>query len=220
MRLTLTSALLLLCCSPLWAADADNAQQWRISILASEISTSSSNEYSNDDAHGGIGLGIAYAPNPQWDVELTVSSQTHVSPSAIFIHTGPSEGAGPQIYQSFEFRRYRVMPIDLTATRHFLTGQQISPYVRAGLRYVEAPEDRDPQIFGVINPGGVPFYPVVLPESGFNFSDRASAQVGAGARIRLTPRTAIRVEADRLLRSSSTDFDPLTRYAVGLSFLF
>jgi hypothetical protein len=223
MRLTLIPALLLslLCCNPLWAADAADPQQWRISILASEISTSSSNQYGNDDAHGGIGLGIAYVPNPQWDVELTVSSQTHISPSAIFIRTGPLEGPGQQTYQSFEFRRYRVMPIDLTATRHFLTGQQISPYVRAGVRYVEAPEDRAPQFFvGVIDPAGVPYYPVVLPESGFNFSDRASAEVGAGARIRLTPRTAIRVEADRLLRSSSADFDPLTRYAVGLSWMF
>lgn len=219
MRLTLISALSLLCCNPLWAADAGDSQQWRISILASEIS-SSSNDVPTDDAHGGIGLGIAYVPNPQWDVELTVSTQTHVSPSAVFIHSGPPEGPGQQIYQSFEYRRYRVMPIDVSATRHFLTGSQISPYVRAGLRYVQAPEDRYTQIVGVGSPDSVPYYSVVLPGSGFNFSDRTSGQVGAGARIRLTPRTAIRLEADRLLRSSRSDFDPLTRYAVGLSWMF
>jgi hypothetical protein len=218
MRLTLISALSLLCCNPLWAADPATDGQWRISILASEISTSS-NEFHSEEAHGGVGLGLAYVPSPQWDVELSVASQSHVSPSAVFIRTVPVDGGAEQTYQSFEFRRYRVMPVDLTATRHFLVGQQISPYVRAGLRYVEAPDDRTSRI-GFIVPGPIAYFPIELPESGFNFSDRASAQVGAGVRIRLTPRTAIRAEANRLLRSSGVDFDPLTRYAVGLSWMF
>lgn len=220
MRLTVTSALLLLCCNSLWAADADGTDgKWRISILASEISTSN-NEFSTDDPHGGLGVGLAYAPNANWDVELTASSQTHISPSTVAFYVPPINGGEQQIYYSFEFQRYRVMPIDLTATRHFLNDQVISPYVRAGLRYVRAPRDKFQQFPVVFGPVQVPFYPVQNEETGFNFSDRASGQVGAGLRIRLTPRTAIRGEVNRLLRSEGVDFDPLTRYAVGLSFLF
>jgi hypothetical protein len=227
MRLTVTSALFMLCCNSLWAADAEGTDgKWRISILASEISTSSTNEFSNDDPHGGVGIGLAYAPNAKWDVELTASSQTHISPSAVFFRVPPFNGGPEQTYESFEFQKYRVVPIDLTATRHFLTDQVIAPYVRAGFRYVRAPEDKVRQFITIIGPTtvdptiSVPYYPVHLEESGFNFSDRASAEVGAGLRLRLTPRTAIRAEANRLLRSEGADFDPLTRFAVGLSFLF
>jgi hypothetical protein len=225
MRLTGYTALFLLCCHSFWAADAAESP-WRISILASEISTAN-NEFSTDDPHGGLGVGLAYAPNAQWDAELTVSSQTHVSPSQISVYTPTTPGAPGVIYSSFEFRRYRVAPIDLTATRHFLPEQTISPYVRAGLRYVQAPDDKASRFpFFVpsdnVPPGTiqVPYYPISTPNDGFNFSDRTSAQVGAGVKVRLTPRTAIRAEANRLLRSGEVDFDPLLRYAVGLSFMF
>jgi hypothetical protein len=91
------------------------------------------------------------------------------------------------------------------------------------VRYVGAPDDPAPT-----NTIITPFQPIQYPtggivpvSEGFNFKgDRTSAQVGAGARIRLTPRTAIRAEINRLIRSESVDFDPLSRYAVGLSWLF
>jgi hypothetical protein len=105
--------------------------------------------------------------------------------------------------------------MDLSVTRHFLTGQAIAPYVRAGVRYVAAPDD----------PAAASFFPtttipIVQVEQGFGFNDRVSAQAGAGVRLRLTPRTAFRAEATRLLRSEEIDFDPLTRYAAGLTFTF
>src|SRR5688572_278202 len=73
------SALFLLCCSSLWAADAADSQ-WRISVLASEISSGPDNQPWSDDQQAGVGLGFAYAPTAQWDVELTVASRSHVSP--------------------------------------------------------------------------------------------------------------------------------------------
>jgi hypothetical protein len=36
----------------------------------------------------------------------------------------------------------------------------------------------------------------------------------------LTPRTVIRAEAMRLIRSDAAEFDPLTRFAAGLSWVF
>jgi hypothetical protein len=132
---------------------------------------------------------------------------------------GPSDQVGT-FYPVTEFRRYRVTPIDVSATRHFLVDGPIAPYVRAGVRYVSAPDDPTP-FTSVIVPTEYPYNPAFMPVSeGFNFGDRTSGQVGAGARIRLTSRTAIRAEVNRLIRSQEADFDPLTRYAVGLTWLF
>lgn len=218
MRRTLIhSAFLLLSCSSLWAEDAGSGK-WRLSILASEISAPSSDALSSEDVHAGVSLGIAYAPTAQWDVELTAASQSHTSPYArLFYFPGP-EGTPGTIYMSFEYRRYRVTPFDLSVTRHFRTDQAIAPYVRAGVRYVESPGGAEELL--IPTPG--PFLnndPYGLRQ-GFGFSDRLSTQAGAGVRIRMTPRTAVRAEVNRLLRSEGVDFDPLTRYSVGLSWLF
>ena len=219
-KLRLFTTLIMLCCSSLFAADA-SSNQWRISVLAAEISTGNHQPWS-DDGEAGIGLGIAYAPVPQWDVELTVASQDHVSPyTGFFFVQLPGQETG-MVVPTTEFRRYRVTPLDLTATRHFLTDGPIAPYVRAGVRYVGAPADPAPATtFVSPYPFQPPFSGGFIPATeGFHLDDRTSAQVGAGARIRLTPRTAIRAEVNRLIRSDQADFDPLTRYAVGLSWLF
>jgi opacity protein-like surface antigen len=218
MRRTLIhSALLLLCSSSLWAADA-SGNRWRLSILASEISAPSSDAFSSEETHAGVSLGIAYAPTAQWDVELTAASQTHISPYArLFFFPGP-EGTPGTVYSSFEYRRYRVTPLDLSVTRHFRTDQAIAPYVRAGVRYVESPGGAEELL--IPTPGPFLFNDPNGLREGFGLSDRLSTQAGAGVRIRMTPRTAVRAEVNRLLRSEGVDFDPLTRYAVGLSWMF
>src|ERR1051326_34442 len=208
MRRIITLCALLFSCSSLWAADA--VDHWRISILASEISPGR-DQPGSEDPHAGISVGIAYLPAPQWDVELTAGSQSHISPYTRFTYLPI---AGGLVAPFTELRQYRVRPVDLAVTRHFLVGQAVMPYVRAGLRYVDAPSD--PQAITTIGvvPVEGPAFPVNVP-GGFGFRDRVSAQAGAGVRVRLTERTALRAEADRLLRSEGTDFDPLTRYAVG-----
>lgn len=223
-RALISSVLLLLCCSPLWAADAAGTR-WRLSILASEISSPSDNDRTfagtsySDDVHAGVALGVAYAPTPQWDVELTVASQTHISPYTRFFYSPGPAGAPGFTVPGTEFRRYRVTPLDVSVTRHFRVDQVIAPYLRAGVRHVSAPDDPTPStsVIGPFQPGG----PILIPVTeGFGLSDRLSTQAGAGVRVRLTPRTAVRAEVNRLLRSEGADFDPLTRYAVGLSWLF
>jgi hypothetical protein len=200
---------------------ADNTDpRWRISILASEISTSGSQPWS-DDPHAGIGVGVAYAPSPQWDLELTVSSQSHRSPYTRLVYFPGVNGTPGLVAPFFEFREYHVRPVDLSMTRHFLTDQPIAPYVRAGVRYVDAPEDNGTASFIIpAFPGGDALSPPFQFSEGFGFRDRVSAQAGAGVRVRVTPRTAFRVEATRLIRSDKVDFDPLTRYAAGVSWLF
>lgn len=218
------SALSLFCCSSLWAADAIESQ-WRVSVMASELSSSQAGQPWSEGTHAGLGVGVAYTPVPQWDVELTVASQSYVSPYTRFVTivlpNGNEGQVQPYLVPSTEYKPYRVTPFDLTATRHFLEDQPIAPYVRAGVRYVDAPNDPPPTttFSGYFPPGNNPVFGVPVTE-GFNFDDRISAQLGAGARIRLTPRTALRAEVNRLLRSDGTDFDPLTRYSVGLSWMF
>jgi hypothetical protein len=190
-----------------WADDVLD-DRWRISILAAGISTEA-NEFAGQrvqDAHAGIAVGVAYAPAPQWDVEMTVASQTHRSPYTRYFYLPGPDGTPGQVFPGTEFREYRVMPVDLSVTRHFLVDRPIAPYVRAGVRYVNAPDDPSPTLCCV--------------HEGFGVDDRTSAQAGAGVRVRLTPRTALRAEATRLLRSEGIDFDPLTRYAIGVSWLF
>jgi len=215
MRRTLILCALLFSCSSLWAGGTGDG--WRISILASEISQGGNQPWS-EDPHAGISVGFAYAPVPQWDIELTAGSQSHVSPYTRFVVIPIGGGlTGPAPFT--EFHRYRVRPVDLTVTRHFLPGQAVMPYVRAGLRYVDAPND--PQAITTIGvvPVEGPAFPVTVAE-GFGFRNRMSGEAGAGVRVRLTERTALRVEANRLLRSDGTDFDPLTRYAAGVSWKF
>ena len=214
----LLSTIFLFSCSALWAADP-SADRWRVSILASEIATSETSPW--DDTHAGVSVGVAYAPTPQWDVELTAARQSHTSPYTRFM-IFPSPNGGPvQMFPVTEFHEYRVMPLDLSLTRHFLTDQAIAPYVRAGVRYVDAPDDPS----ATFTIAGIPPFPsqvpgAILAREGFGLRDRTSVQAGAGVRVRLTPRTAFRGEVTRLLRSERADFDPLTRVAVGVSWLF
>ena len=217
MRHTLIVTALLLLCSSAFAAD--RSDRWRVSILAAEISDATSHPWS-DDAHAGISVGLAYVPTPQWDVELTAASQSHISAYTRVFYVPMPDGVPGSLYPVTEFHRYRVMPVDLSVTRHFLADQPIAPYVRAGLRYVQSPRDPATQSFIVpyYSPGqDIRFIPV---SEGFGFGDRTSAQAGAGVRVRLTPRTAVRAEATRLLRSDKADFDPLTRFGLGVSWVF
>lgn len=199
---------------------------WRISVLATEMSGSERAAWS-DGLHPGVGLGLAYAPTPLWDVELTVASQTHTSPYTRIFYATSTPGTPGLVYPVTEFHEYRVTPVDLSATRHLLPDQPISPYVRAGVRYVKAPADpygSTLEMYPVPMTDYVPL-PVTgdgpIPVTGgFGFSDRVSAQAAAGMRVRLTERMALRAEATRLLRSDEAEFDPLMHYAVGLSWLF
>lgn len=219
MRKFLTLLTLLLCSSAAFADD-----RWRVSVLAAEFSTEKSRFAGtttwDDDPHAGVAVGIAYAPTPQWDAELTVASQTHRSPYTRFLYTPIPGQPGGIVYPVTEFHDYRVMPVDFSVTRHFLADQAIAPYVRAGVRYVEAPDDPGP------GSAATPFLspdiqiPIMPLYEGFGLDDRMSAQAGAGVRVRVTPRTAFRIEATRLLRDERSDFDPLLRYAAGVSWAF
>lgn len=172
----------LLFAAPLFAAD----EPWRVSVMR---------------VQRGFSASMAYAPRPAWDVEGAVSEQSYDGPTAPPFLGGPP--ATPH---------YTLRPVDLFLTHHFLSGSRVSPYVRAGARYVRTPDGTHVTRF--FSDGTPP------RDEGFKFVTRDSAQLGAGARLRLTPRSALRVEVIRLLRSDASHYDPQTRAAAGLSWHF
>lgn len=152
----------------------------------------------------GYGAAVAYAPSAAWDVEVAVSERSYEQPFTTF-----SAGTNLAIPIT-EFRHYTAHPIDLFVTRHFPTAGRVAAFVHAGARYVELP-GQQPRTTIVVN----------LPVTSFSGSEhRTSAQAGGGVRLRLTPRTALRAEVTRLLRSKESRLDPLTRAAAGLSWRF
>jgi len=69
------TALTLFCCTAIWAEEP----QFRVSLLASEISgEGGGNELSNETTQLGYGIGLAYAPVPDYDIELTVNSSDNL----------------------------------------------------------------------------------------------------------------------------------------------
>ena len=229
-RLIPLSFLLLICNIAAYAADAPD--RWRLSVLAAEMSDD--HEVWND-VHAGVALGVAYQVRPAWDVELSVADQAYRSPyTQFFSFNMPGTNGGPATVINLPvttFRRYRVHPVDLVAAHQFLATSRFSPYVRVGARYVQAPSDGTPggTTFTPVGPAipigpGIPVgtpTPGLTPVTvGYHLGNRTDAEAGAGFRFWLTERTAVRIDAVRLLRRSSVDFDPLTRYAAGLSWKF
>jgi len=206
-RLIALSFALFVCSSAAQAADLSD--RWRISILASEMSNT---HEPWSDLHAGVGIAVAYELAKHTDVELTASNQTYRAPYLTFVPGFQPDGS---LLPVTIFRRYHVLPIDLTLTRHFLTTSRVSPYVRGGVRYVDAPDGAGYSVSFVPLSGGL--YRV---ETGQGLGNRTSLEAGGGVQLNLTSRTAIRLEAMRLLRSERVQFDPLTRFAAGVSWKF
>jgi hypothetical protein len=149
----------------------------------------------------GYGAAVAYAPSAEWDVEAAVSERQYDYPITTFF--------GPTPITEVWHRTAR--PIDLFVTRHFPAAGRVAPFVHAGARYVALPAYR-PRPTTLVNG---------LPATIFTgMQRRTSAQAGGGLRVRLTPRTALRAEVTRLLRSEETHLDPLLRAVAGISWHF
>ena len=180
-----TFLLLLLLATPVFA---QSPERWRASVLR---------------VQHGYGAAIAYAPSAAWDFEAGVGERSYV----LLTILPTAAPAGQPVIPAVIAHEYSAHPLDLFVTRHFAPEARVSPYVRAGARYVEGRGER------LGTAGDLPVTRIVLER-------RPSVQVGAGARVRLTPRTALRLEAARLLRSDAAQFDPLSRVAAGVSWQF
>ena len=211
MRTSLLAALLL-------ATVAVHAAEhpWRVSVLATDISNQRIHPW-DDGLNAGIGVAVSYAPSEAWDAELSVASQEHrtLYTRCVSSLDYPEIPEGV-VYPSSEYRNLTVHPISLSATRRFRTAQRVSPYVRAGVRYINAPSDPESPYVGV----AIPYAGFEPVRPGFNLSDRTSAEAGVGVRLRLTDRTYLRADVMRLLRSDGSAIDPLTRGSAGVTWKF
>lgn len=209
---TLTLAALLLANVAVHAAE----HPWRVSVLATDISNQRIHPW-DDGFNAGIGVAVAYALNEAWDAELSVASQEHRTLYTRFVTSYDFPGIPEGVfYPSSEYRDLTVHPITLSATRRFLAAQRVSPYVRAGVRYINAPSDPESPLFAPTTTD-LNFEPV---DPGFNLSDRTSLEAGVGVRLRLTDRTFLRADVMRLLRSDGSPIDPLTRGSAGVTWKF
>ena len=192
---TVIRLLLFALSAPLFADD----RPWRVGVVKVE--------------HG-YAASVAYVPRPLWEIEACVADQSFMK-AVSYSDNVPGHGQVSVLV----FGRYRVHPVDLFVTRRFLTGARLSPYVRLGARHVNEPPA-----------SGAVIIPQTSPENGrlliprvnkvFGLTDRDSAEAGAGAQLRLTPRTALRVDLTRLLRNKGVQFDRLTRLTAGLTWKF
>ena len=208
---TLTLAALLLATVAVHATE----HPWRVSVLATDISNQRIHPW-DDGFNAGIGVAVSYAASEAWDAELSVASQEHRTLYTRFVSSldYPEIPEGV-VYPASEYRNFTVHPISLSATRRFLTANRVSPYVRAGVRYINAPSD--PENPFVVAPPYNGFEPV---QPGFNLDDRTSVEAGVGVRLRLTDRTSLRADVMRLLRSDGSAIDPLTRGSAGVTWKF
>ena len=84
-----------------------------------------------------------------------------------------------------------------------------TPRLSAGARYVRAPI-----AWYRARVGQIPFYGNA--RQGREYSDRTSAEVTAGADLRLTRRVALRGDVQRLLRHAGSPYDRRTTASFGL----
>lgn len=189
---------------------------WRVSVLATDISNQRIHAW-DDGFNAGVGVAVSYAPTEAWDAELSVASQEHRAPYTRFVTSNdfPQLPEG-EVLPVSEYRNFTVHPVSLDVTRRFAATRRVSPYVRAGVRYIDAPSDPKSPVV-VMQPPYAGFQPV---QPGFNVSDRTSVEAGAGVRVRLTDRTFLRADVMRLLRSDGSIIDPLTRGSAGVTWKF
>lgn len=208
---TLTFAALLFATVAVHATE----HPWRVSVLATDISNQRIHPW-DDGFNAGIGVAVSYAASEAWDAELSVASQEHRTLYTRFVSSldYPEIPEGV-VYPSSEYRNFTVHPISLSATRRFRAAQRVSPYVRAGVRYINAPSD--PESPFVVAP---PYNGLEPVRPGFNLDDRTSVEAGVGVRLRLTDRTFLRADVMRLLRSDGSAIDPLTRGSAGVTWKF
>jgi opacity protein-like surface antigen len=187
------------------AASAADSSTTQLSFFTSNLSYGQSNGQSQ--WAGGAGLAISRAWNPHWSTELAVAVQRERGPFTMFSAIGGPSGLLPVT----QLRSFTIYPADLTTQYRFFNSSRWTPYVTAGARYVGAPQSSHIEIIpGMANLAG----------TGWHMAERRSLEAGAGLSVRITPRVGLRLDAMRLLRSDSVNYDPLLRTSIGVSFHF
>ena len=207
MKRIVVAVAVLFCAVSAFAADGAKTQ---FTVFTTNIGYAESS-VSGSHWSGGFGFALSHDWTSRWSTELAISQEQH---RAAYATSFASDAAG-HVLITRETRSFTVFPVDVTTRYQFTNSSRWTPYVSAGLRYVDAPSTGTPAVFSVTTPGG----PVFM-QTGFGFQPRTSAQLGAGTLLRITPRFGLRFDVNRLLRSEGVNYDPLTRTSLGVSWRF
>jgi hypothetical protein len=216
MKRSLLAAALLLC-SLTANADDLRAGTKQLSFFITDPSFTESHSQGSD-VSGGAGLAFSYVFAPQWSAQLSVAAQEHrdVFTRSVQVVTDPN---GTVLYAPVTtVENVRTYPIELLGKYHFLNESRWTPFLGAGVRYVQAPDV--PSQFQFVTPPpsgiGVP----TLFTGGARYGNRTSAEVAGGVALRITPKLSLDLEARRLLRSDGVAYDPVNRGVIGVSWRF
>lgn len=189
-------------------AEDPTARPLRVSFFVNQLAYS---EGSSSSFEAGAGVALTYAVTSNWSAEVGVGMQRRHSHYQTPVPIDGPPGSFRVEQRSLDMDTY---PVDLTAQYRLPSFSRFSPYVGAGMRYV-----RGPAVGGMFVSTGNPDHPYTQVNT-FYADNRASAQVMAGAVLRLTSRAGLLFDVRRLLRSDNVSYDPLTKGSVGFTWKF
>jgi outer membrane protein W len=218
MRRNLVAAGLLSLCAFTVSADDLRQGSKQLSLFVTDPSfTESSSTGSN--VSGGTGLAFSYVFARQWSAQLSVAAQEHKEVITRFTTILVDPQTGTTVFAPVTtVEKVHTYPVELLARYHFLNGSRWTPFLGAGVRYVQAPDGA----YGL--PAAIPPPTIGGPPTFFSngptYHDRTSAEVAGGVALRITPAVSLDIEARRLLRSEGVRYDPINRAVIGVSWRF
>jgi len=186
------AALLLLFSLPAFAQSSNT-----VSVFVTDLSLSSSmigNAMIDATAYG---ASFDHRFNGRFSGELSVGSQRASRHLRIFTSSTEPKNV---LYT------YRIYPIDVTVSYHFLSGSRWNPYLGAGLRQV------NDTFHGYEGVSRTAFYRGVV--------HTLDPEISGGITLQLGRTLGLRFDAKEVLRSRSDVADPKLKASAGLSFRF
>lgn len=216
MKRSLFAAALLLAAAAVHADDLRTGTKQFSFFLTDPSFTETRSQGSN--VSGGAGLAFSYVFARQWSAQLSIAAQEHRDVFTRFTPVATPEGT--VLFAPLStVETVRTFPVELLGKYHFFNESRWTPFLGAGVRYVQAPNI--PSTFQTFVPEPIgSAAPGTLFVSGPRYGTRTSAELAAGVALRITPSLSLDLEARRLLRSDGLPYDPVNRGVIGLSWRF
>lgn len=153
---------------------------------------------------GGVGIAYSHAWSSRWSTEASMAFERHHMQATQFLPVVVNGKISVVPVTAPE--RVDTFPFDLMMHYSFANSSRWTPRIGAGVRHVSSPDVTVPATI-------IAGQPIILEHP----SSRLSAQLEAGALLRLTKNFGLDFNVKRLVRSDAVPFDPLTRGAAGVS---
>ena len=194
-RLVIAIALVFVAVSAV-AADPQNGRT-QLSIFTSDLGFFSSDH--NSGHTGGLGVALSHAFTKNWGVELKVADEKHFGSTVVF-----KDGTTPP---DVTYRTFHVIPVDLLAQYRFPNSSRWTPYLAAGVHYLNAPVYDDTFVSG-----GAQYRRTSV-------NGRTTGEIGGGTSFRITPHFGLRFDASFLV-APGRYYDDMFRTSLGVGWKF